>query len=115
MARSVVQVQSVYPLEICNAAASLLAKRMLPIEGMKHDALQQITERHIMVFGQALQHLEQTLFQPDASLNSINDDWFASQRGSFRSFAYRRILLLWTLHVQWYICTMTGVKSAASE
>src|SRR5271157_3632908 len=46
----------------------------LTFEGMQHDALQQVAERHVLQFGQSFEDLQQSLFHADASLDSFDDN-----------------------------------------
>jgi len=67
-----VQIESVEPLEVVNAFEGFFAKWNLSIEGMKHNAFEQITQRHVVIFGQGLKHFEKPLFHPDTGLHTFD-------------------------------------------
>src|SRR6266404_5143933 len=72
-----VQIQFVDAFEIRDALPRFIAEGMAAVERVQDDALQQIAERHIVVFSQPLQNLQQTLFQTHARLHSLNQYLFA--------------------------------------
>ncbi len=47
-------------------------ERRLPLERVQHDPFQQVTQRHVQVLGQALEHLEQAAFDPDTGLHPVH-------------------------------------------
>src|ERR1043165_6000547 len=49
-------------------------ERALPLEGVQHDAFDQVAERHIVELSQSLQHLEDPLLKADACLHAIHHD-----------------------------------------
>ena len=58
--------------ELLNDCQSFRRKGLPPIEGMQHDALQQIAEAHVLVLSQRFQHLEQRGRDTDACLCSLH-------------------------------------------
>src|SRR5438874_1218433 len=68
-----IEIQTVNPLEIVNAATSLFAKRMATVKGVQHNPLQQISEGHVVILSQGFQHLEQALLDADAGLGSLDN------------------------------------------
>ena len=47
---------------------------VLPSKACKHDAFQQVAERHVLQFGQTFQDLEQAFFHAYASLHAFHDN-----------------------------------------
>src|SRR5215813_2044285 len=67
-----VELESVDLPEFRDPPHRLGTERCLALEGVKDDALEQVAEREIVVFGQRLEHLEQTLFHAYAGLYSLD-------------------------------------------
>jgi hypothetical protein len=59
------QRQPVDGLELLDLGEDRRAERRLAFEGVQHDALNQITQRQVQVFGQGLQDLQRVPFDAD--------------------------------------------------
>src|SRR5215831_1568229 len=73
VARGGVQVEAVDTLQVRDLAQGLRGERDLPVEGVQHDALQQIPERHVLQLGEGLEDLEQALLHARPRLDSLDD------------------------------------------
>src|ERR1700724_2842532 len=78
--------------ELLDVLERLRRERSFAFEGVEHDALQQITQAHVLLLGHRLQHLQHAFLQPHARLNALHLDW----SGAPVSLAH------------WYKCTMVG-------
>ena len=58
--------------EIADAAERWRPKRAFSFENVEHDAFEEVTEGEVMVLGEGFQYLEDTLFHPDAGLDSFD-------------------------------------------
>jgi hypothetical protein len=61
-------------VEICDLPQGFLRKRQFSFERMQDDAFQQVTQREFLQFRQALQNLQQVLFDPNTRLYAFNFD-----------------------------------------
>ena len=68
-----VEVETVELLQFLNAFERGLAEGSLAVEGVQHDALQEITERQIVILGKGLQDFEQAPFHADAGLDPLHE------------------------------------------
>src|SRR5580693_6848774 len=66
------QAAAVDPLQLRDDLQGGRPERLLPLERVQHDAFQQISERQVQVFGQALEHLEQAALHPDPGLDTLH-------------------------------------------
>src|SRR5580704_15102699 len=77
-----IKVKIVKPLQLLNAFERSRTKRRLSIEGMKHNALQKIAKRHVVILGEGLENLKQTLLHPHPGLHPLHqqfriiDHWY---------------------------------------
>ena len=67
-----IEIESVEFLEILNAFERNRAEWSFTVESMENDALEQITQRHVVIFGKSLQDLQDALFHPYAGLDAFN-------------------------------------------
>src|SRR2546422_4978085 len=72
-----IEIELVDSFQVGYALTRLGAERMLAIKRVQHDSLQQIAERHVVIFSQAFQDLEQTFLKANPGLNSLNQYSFA--------------------------------------
>src|SRR6201996_3996632 len=56
------QRQPIEAAELLDILERLRRKRRLALEGMQHDALQQIAQAHVLLLRDGLQHLQHSLF-----------------------------------------------------
>jgi hypothetical protein len=73
------------------------AEGAFAVEGVEDDALKEIAERKVVVFGEAFEDFQQALFHPDACL-----DPFDLQ------------LLVCSHHGYWYVCTTVHTRRQAA-
>ncbi len=66
------QIQFVDVLQTFYSFEALLAEWRLAIKGVEHNAFQQVSKGHIMVFRESLEDLQQSLFKPHSGLNPLN-------------------------------------------
>ena len=69
MAGAGVQVQAVDALELDDAAARLLAERSLALEGMEHDAFEQVAEGEVNLNGQWLKPGDAAALSGESTVN----------------------------------------------
>src|SRR5688572_18509415 len=67
------EVQAVELLQLHDAGEGRLAEGRLPLEGMEHDALEQVAEAEVMELGERAQHLEDAPLHADAGLHPLDD------------------------------------------
>jgi hypothetical protein len=73
MARAGIQVEAVEFFQILYALEAFRAKGAFPIEGVKHNALEQIAKRHIAILTKGFKDLQDPLFHANAGLHAFND------------------------------------------
>src|SRR5581483_576653 len=66
------EVEAVNAAQVRDPVQGCGLERRLVLQGMQGDALEQVAEREVEIFGQALQHLEQALLQPHAGLDALD-------------------------------------------
>src|ERR1700692_350638 len=94
MARTGVEIKLVDSLEFGNLAQRFRTERQLTVKGVQHDALEQIAECHVLVFGERLEHFQDAALHAHAGLDAFYFDLPGrSAHGSFRVAI-------------WYQCTM---------
>jgi L-glyceraldehyde 3-phosphate reductase len=84
MAVGGVERQAINIPELLNLFQGLRGKRRLTLKRMEHDSLQQVTQCHVLKFGDGLQHLDQPFFHPDAGLNPLYFDRLSCFRHSYQ-------------------------------
>src|SRR5215468_3368227 len=73
MAGTRIKVESVKPLQFLDAFERYSVERRFAVEGVQHNAFEQVAQRHIVIFGEPLQHFEDALLHPDARLDSFDE------------------------------------------
>src|SRR5580693_4848681 len=68
-----IEVKIVKPLQFLYAFERGCAEWRLAVKGMEHNALQEIAEGHVVVFGKALQNLEKTFLDAYAGLDAFDE------------------------------------------
>ena len=96
-----IKIQFVDSFQVGYALPRVGAERMLAIERVQHDPFQQIAERHVVIFSQAFQDLEQAFLKANPGLNSLNQYSFTLR---FRCLAYLRQAV--SSCCLWYYSTM---------
>ena len=71
-----IECQAEHAFQFVDAGPRFGSERRLAFERVQDDALEQIAERHVVIVGQRLQHLQQALLQPDAGLDALDNDGF---------------------------------------
>src|ERR1700733_12633219 len=66
------QRQPIEAAELLDVLERLRRKWRLALEGMQHDALQQIAQAHVLLLRDGLQPLQHSFFQPDACLHAFD-------------------------------------------
>ena len=72
MAGARVEVETIELLQIANAFERCRAEWSLAVESVEHDPLEQIAQRHIVILGKSLKHLENALLHAHAGLNPFH-------------------------------------------
>jgi hypothetical protein len=72
MTRAGVKLQTVKRFEFLNSVERRLIERTLAVKGMKHNSIQQISERHVVILGERFEYLQQPLLDTDAGLDSLD-------------------------------------------
>src|ERR1035437_4051338 len=72
MAGARVKVQFVKLFQLANAFQRRRAERRLTVKGVQHDALEQVSQRHVVILGKRLQNLEDSLFDAHPGLHAFN-------------------------------------------
>src|SRR5438128_11861165 len=109
-----IEVELVDSFQVGYALPRLGAERMPAIKRVQHDSLQQIAERHVVIFGQSFQDLEQALFKANPGLNSLNQYSFARRLrclGCLRHALSSLVVSVFT-KISWYISTASAVNPA---
>src|SRR5437016_12141293 len=83
-----IKVEFVDSFQVDYALTRFGAERMLAIKRVQDDSLQQIAERHVVIFGQAFQDLEQAFLKANTGLNSLNQYPFARRLRSLGRFRH---------------------------
>src|SRR5262249_32611734 len=96
-------IEPVNAFEIGDSPASLLAEGMLAVERVQDYSFDQIAQRHVVIFRQSFQHLEQTLFQPYPCLDALDQNPVLLLFGC--SVRHPASPLIFMYMVLWYICT----------
>src|SRR5881296_1486015 len=108
-----IEIELVDSFQVGYALTRLGAERMPAIKRVQHDSLQQIAERHVVIFGQAFQDLEQTFLKANPGLNSLNQYLFALRlrcRGCLRHAVSFRALSPCVITVHKYQFTTVSVN-----
>jgi hypothetical protein len=72
VARLRVQVKLVKPLQLSNSFKRTGAERRFPIECVQHNALKNVAQRHIVIFGERLKHLQDPLLHANPGLHPLD-------------------------------------------
>src|SRR5437868_13486255 len=94
VARPRVEVEAVDLLQLRDALEGRALEGRLALEGVQHDALEQVAQRHVVVFGEALEDLEEPLLDLHAGLDALD---LEARLAAFRGG--------WPGHGAEYICT----------
>src|SRR5512146_3554077 len=81
VARRGTEVQTIEALQLPDPLQRRLVEGALSLEGVQHDALEQIAQGHVVVLGQRLEHLDQPLLHAHARLDALARDplpWHAT-------------------------------------
>src|ERR1700746_554130 len=89
--RARIQIEPIELLQIADLPERRLAEWALAVEGMQNNALQQIAQSQVVIFGKALQYLEQAFLDPHPGLHPLNQQ-------PVISFVYHGT------NVPWYQC-----------
>lgn len=82
------QGESVKAAELLDVRESLRGKRRLSFKGVQHDAFQKITQAHVLLLGNRLQHLQHALFDPDSGLHALHLDGMGDGCASIRHMVH---------------------------
>src|ERR1700734_850808 len=74
MTRPRIEIQIVNSFEFADLPQCFCREWGLALEGVEHNAFKQITECHILVVGQRLQHLEESSLHADTRLHTLDLD-----------------------------------------
>src|SRR5208337_262064 len=69
-----IEIEGVELLQLLNALERGRTEGNLAVEGVEHDAFEQIAQGHVVIFGESLEHFEQPLFHADAGLDSFDEE-----------------------------------------
>jgi hypothetical protein len=72
MARRGAEVEVVKPFQVADTFERLAAERRFPVEGVEHDAFEEVAESEVMVLGEGFEHLEDALFDAYAGLYALD-------------------------------------------
>lgn len=61
-------------LQFLHAGKRFPTERGFALEGVQDHALEEITQGHVVIVGQRLEDLEHSFFEPNASLDPIDQD-----------------------------------------
>src|SRR5438128_1186369 len=89
-----VEIEMIDFFQIDNSPASLITERVTAIKRMQDDALQQITERQIVILSQRFQNLEQTFFYANSRLHPLDDNSLTVRCCFCCPFASHRLIIL---------------------
>ncbi len=67
------EVEVVYPLQLRDALEVLLAEGGFPFECVEHDALEEVTETHVVIFRERFQDFEDALLDANPRLYPLDD------------------------------------------
>ena len=67
-----IEIKIIETLQFLNAFKGGWTEWRFSVEGMQDDALQQIAQGHVMVFGEGLQDFEQALLHANAGLHALH-------------------------------------------
>src|SRR3981081_2823405 len=76
MTRTGVQLQSVNALEFADLPQGLRGERSLAVKSVQDDALDQVAERHVLVRGERLQHLQDAPLHAHPGLDAFDFESF---------------------------------------
>ena len=76
MARAGIQIEPIEFFQVLDAFEAVRAKGAFAIEGVEHDAFEQIAERHIVILAERFKDLQDPLFHANAGLHALDDELF---------------------------------------
>ncbi len=50
------------------------AEGRLAVEGVQHDAFEQVAQGHVVIFGESLEHFEKAFFHADTGLDAFDKE-----------------------------------------
>ena len=74
VARAGIEIESVEFLQILDTPQALRAERAFTIESVEHDALEEISKRHIVILPERFQHFQDSFFHAHAGLHAFHDE-----------------------------------------
>ncbi len=89
MAGGRIQIEFVKLFQLLNSFQRGCIKRCFPIEGVKDDPFQQISQAHIVILGERLQHFQKALLHADSGLHSFH------QQSGIVHHVYQCITIAW--------------------
>src|ERR1700675_4124941 len=81
--------QGIDHIPVANALGGWPTEGSLAVEGVEHYAFEQVTQGHVVIFGEGLENFEKTFFHADAGLNALDKELRFIDHGT---------------NVPWYIC-----------
>src|SRR5579863_5947686 len=75
MARARIQIKLVKSLQLLNPFQRCWTEWSLAVEGMQHNALQQIAKGHVVVLGKSLEHFEKPLLHAHPGLHPFDQQF----------------------------------------
>src|SRR5208282_1417476 len=67
-----IEIEGVELLQVMNAFERFWLERSLAVEGVQHDAFEQVAQGHVVVLGESLKNFEEAFLHPDASLDAFD-------------------------------------------
>src|SRR5262249_9773087 len=68
-----VEVESVDPAELAHPRDPFRSERLLSLECVEDDSLQEISERDVVILGDRLEAFQDSLLHPDSRLHALHD------------------------------------------
>ena len=69
-----VEIEGIELFQVVNALERGGAEGSLAVEGVKHDAFEQVAQRHVVIFGEGLEDFEKAFFHADAGLDPLDKE-----------------------------------------
>ena len=77
-----VEIEGVEFFQVANTPERWGAERNFAIEGVEHDAFEQVSQGYIVIFGQGLQDFEEAFLHADPGLDALNENFWLSYHGT---------------------------------
>jgi hypothetical protein len=107
-----IQIESIEFFQVLDALEAFRAKGTFAIEGVKHDSLEQIAERHVVILAESFQDFQYPFFHANAGLHALDHELFFFRHGGLSHFSYQCTKVPGSLQQAGY---WRGVRSAADE